>query len=514
MSTSARDWMPRALVLAVLLALVAWVASCTEWVEAEVDRPLGRPARENPHYAAEQLLRHLGAKPQRQTGLERLPPVGSTLWLTARRWSLLPADDERLRAWVESGGHLVVFASARDDDAERLSWLPVRPWSRTSDDDEDGTADDADDTSEGDDDTEAVCTDDDDEPCPRAPDPNADTPDADEAADAPALPRDGPRLDAPPAGPLTEAPAASWQYAATARATSRPGGREGAEAKRCAWLTEPPGLAPAYGAPRRYQACTHSTTVREPLVQEDEAPQVLWALATQGQPAADVLRLAHGRGSVTVLADWTDRLFGNRQLTTADHGLVLVAALQARRGRTVWLVSEGARSALPRWLWDEAPAVVLLAALAIALGLWRGAVRFGPRIAAALPGRRSMAEQVRGTAAFLYRTGPQALLGAQMRALDECARQHLPRWAELGRGERADLLARATGLEAAALSSAFDRTLTRSPHALAATLQLLETARRRLRDAARDRSLVDRLRNRDPALPSPDSPLDETPRRR
>ena len=100
--------------------------------------------------------------------------------------------------------------------------------------------------------------------------------------------------------------------------------------------------------------------------------------------------------------------------------------------------------------------------------------------AAALPGRRSMAEQISGTAQFLRRQGPEALLAAQIRALEAVARNHVRHYEKLGRSERAVAIAQATGLDAQALGLALDKSLARRRVDLPATLESLETARRLL----------------------------------
>jgi hypothetical protein len=91
-----------------------------------------------------------------------------------------------------------------------------------------------------------------------------------------------------------------------------------------------------------------------------------------------------------------------------------------------------------------------------------------------------MVEQVTGTARFLWRHGPLALQAAQVRALDETARLHVMRYDELERGARASAIAKLTGLDAAALGLALDRSIPRRRIDLPPVLELLETARRRL----------------------------------
>ncbi len=262
----------------------------------------------------------------------------------------------------------------------------------------------------------------------------------------------------------------------------------------CRDIREPAGVPSRFADGRPFKLCRSSP---RHLRQEGTARPPLWALG--GPDNIDVLRIAVGKGSVTAIAPWG--LFNNDQLFEGDHGALMVAALQLRRGTALWFVTEESRPGLLRWLWQEAWVAVMLGALALAFALWRGAVRFGPLAAAEVPVRRSMAEQITGTAQFLRLRGAGALHAAQIRALDETVHTHLPNYRKLGRGERAAMLAKVSGLDAQAIATALDRSLHRTPHAMAATLELIETARRRVLQAARERTLV-RLLSHTPSPPA------------
>ncbi|HEY0820362.1 MAG TPA: DUF4350 domain-containing protein [Rhizobacter sp.] len=241
----------------------------------------------------------------------------------------------------------------------------------------------------------------------------------------------------------------------------------------CHAAAEPEGVTPHYpGSARHYQLCGF---VYSGWKLQANGP-VAWSI--DGRDGPLLLRVAKSRGTVTVIVP--RGLMENDRVLEGDNGLATVAALQARRGAVVWFVTEESRPSLLAWLWQEASAVVLLAGAAIALALWRGARRFGPLAAQAATGRRSMIEQIAGTAQFLRKQGPEALLAAQVRALDTAARGHIRQYDALDRGQRAAAIARHTGQDAAALASALDRSLARKRHDLPATLELLETARRLL----------------------------------
>ncbi len=269
-----------------------------------------------------------------------------------------------------------------------------------------------------------------------------------------------------------------------ARPASAPSSPAARAARRfaCRDLAEPDTAPPAYAGTRGLRVCG---SLRAWVYQPRPGAAVLWSLAPAaepGQPApgAEVLRVAFGRGSVTVVGPW--QALENRQLLKGEHALLAAAALQAQPGATAWFVAEESREALPAWLWRHGWPAVPLLALALVFALWRGAVRFGPLVPDAPAPRRSLAEQVRGLAQFLVRHGDGALHAAQVRALHEAALHALRGFARLDAGDRAQALAAATGLDAHALARAL------APHPrraaeLSADLYLLESARRRL-DAA------------------------------
>jgi hypothetical protein len=212
---------------------------------------------------------------------------------------------------------------------------------------------------------------------------------------------------------------------------------------------------------------------------------VQWQL--QGPTSTEALRVPFGAGTVTVVGPRAT--FENRQLLRADNPLVFAAAMQAERGAPVWVVSEESREHLVPWLWHQGWVALVLLLGAIGAGLWRSAVRFGPLASHAQPQRRSMAEQVAGTARFLHKRAPQALHSAQLKALHETAVDHLPGYAAADARTRAAKLAAATGMAQAALEDAM--LPARETRPLAARIQLMETARRRLVSAHPFRSKDD-----------------------
>ena len=226
-------------------------------------------------------------------------------------------------------------------------------------------------------------------------------------------------------------------------------------------------------AARRLRVCTADFSSKLQVV----APATpLWRV--QGERGAELMRVALGKGKVTALAPYS--LLDNRSLFHGDHAQVAVAALDLRAGDAIWFVIDERRDALAVWLWQRGAPVIVLCAVALAFALWRGALRFGPLLPQMPTGRRSVAEQIRGTAAFVLRRGGAPLLAAARRALDETARQRIVGYELKTLGERAAALAAPTGLAADALVHALDPRLPMKGRAMPESLALLETARRRL----------------------------------
>ncbi|MDR7335700.1 DUF4350 domain-containing protein [Roseateles asaccharophilus] len=190
------------------------------------------------------------------------------------------------------------------------------------------------------------------------------------------------------------------------------------------------------------------------------------------------LRVPLGQGSVTVL-NVSGRVFNNPTVLGCGFPPLLAAVVQAEPGATAWIYLHEKREPLLTWLWQQGWIAIAIFGLALAAALWRAAVRFGPRLAPAPRLRRSISEQVRGLGAYLHRSGHEALLVAQQRALNEIATRTLPRYARLPLAERARAIAEATGLPHDELSTALSmRFCTRAQ--LPQHLQVLEAARRRL----------------------------------
>jgi len=405
--------------LIALLALPAggwWLSANTEWVEQDSQHAARGEALENPVYAFEQLLRRLQMQVKQVESLDPQPPEHARLLLLSSDWALMPERAERLHQWVLRGGHLVLPQGTDWNDTDLEEWVPV-------------TA-----------------------------------------------------VKVQPARP-----AASAASASAASAAGEAG--EAGEAASAASAAVPAKVAPVskiwellaldsspplWGDTPTLATCEIFPTQRKLQLAPKHAAS--WSL--NGDHKVQVLRLPIGQGSVTVLnADST--AFHNTAALRCDNLLLMASAVQAEPGSTAWIYLNETRQALLPWLWQQGWVALVAALLTLAAALWRGAVRFGPRLASPPRLRRSISEQVRGLGAYLHREGREALLAAQQRALDRSAQRSLPGYGRLSLPERASAIAQATQLPLDELLSAMNaRSCSRAE--LPQQLQWLESARRQL----------------------------------
>lgn len=242
------------------------------------------------------------------------------------------------------------------------------------------------------------------------------------------------------------------------------------EAVPCFAVNESTTRPGAYEAPRSYKMCTGME--RTFLVSKSP---LLWSVDSTHGPT--IARIALGRGQVTVILG---NLGDNYEIFAGDHALAYVAALNLKDRPEVWFVDTEKREPLLKLIWRHGAPVVVIGASLVALALWRATRRFGPRAPVSPLSRRSVAEQVRGTSWFIFRSDSQALHQAQLRALEQAARRSIRDHGTLDRRALALAIAKATALDADSLARAMDTTLDRRRRDLVAVLALLETATRRL----------------------------------
>jgi hypothetical protein len=414
------------LALVAIAALGAWLVFATEWVDVwRPTRPRNEAASDS-HYAIKQIAARLGAKVTSPDNLDRLPPPGATLVLESNEWDFLPSRSEQLREWVEvRGGHLVLPSFSTT--GATIDWLPLREKKRVKG-------------------ADLSC------PAPGAGNDDHDEDDEDDEANTEAEPTPPPSRPRPP-NPWLVGPQEGSRDACPALA-ERVGGDAEAEPRRLFRLCQGDWLTNLEATPATAEA---------------------WALV--GRRGAPMLRATLGNGRVTAMGAW--RFLDNDSVFKGDHTQAAIAMLDLRPGSDVWFVIDEKRDALLTWLWHRAGPAIGLALLAVAFALWRGARRFGPLLPQAPLTRRSVAEQIRGTAAFVLRGGGAALLAAARRALDDAARARIAGYDRMTMSQRVEALRQPTGLPADVLTRALDPQLP-PKRALADKLAVIEQTRRRL----------------------------------
>jgi hypothetical protein len=202
----------------------------------------------------------------------------------------------------------------------------------------------------------------------------------------------------------------------------------------------------------------------------------VWSL--KGRSGVQAVRVTVGRGSVTRI---NAAPFRGTNLFNGDHGWLFVTATEFRSGDEVHFLSEEDHSSLLALMWLHGAPVVVIGFVAVMLVLWRGGVRFGPLAAEEPSARRSLAEQIRGTARFALRHGGGgSLYAAELRALDDAATRRVAGYARLAADDRTAALTVATPIGRDALAAAIVDPRVRRLHDLRNTLAVLEAARRHI----------------------------------
>jgi hypothetical protein len=202
----------------------------------------------------------------------------------------------------------------------------------------------------------------------------------------------------------------------------------------------------------------------------------IWAL--QDNHGVQALRVRIGRGTVTAL---NAAPFDTESFLKGDHPELFVALTELRHHDDVHFLSEDESPSLLALIWRNGAPIVAVLGAWLAFTLWRGGVRFGPLAPRAELVRRSLAEQIRGTAHFALRIGDHdALHTATLRALSRAAQRRIPGYLALDTDARVAAIARVTSVEAAPLAAAMTAVDLRRVHDLRNAIALLETTRRDL----------------------------------
>ncbi|KAF7600474.1 MAG: hypothetical protein CGU28_03385 [Candidatus Dactylopiibacterium carminicum] len=198
---------------------------------------------------------------------------------------------------------------------------------------------------------------------------------------------------------------------------------------------------------------------------------------TEALPLAVYARFHYGKGLVTT---GNLDLMDNEGIGEYDHArLFLHLATLPGDARPVYFLIDPDYPSLPAWLWQHAPAAILIAFVLVAALLWRAMPRFGPRLPPREASRPSLREHIAASGQFLLRQGSHTALLAplreEVRQLLQLMRQRHP---ELE--DAAALGALASGLSPAQVSHALQATPANAHEFQRICMQLV-----RLRDAIR-----------------------------
>ena len=192
-----------------------------------------------------------------------------------------------------------------------------------------------------------------------------------------------------------------------------------------------------------------------------------------------MLRVNVGKGSVAVIA--CECLMGNKSLLRADHARIVFDSIPLKLGDHVNILNPVSAESLLALLWRLAAAAIVCALAAVGLTIWRNLPRFGRIVASPPPLRRSLAEQIRATARFAWRTRHLASLRrAERQALTELACRRLAFYERMDAGQRIGALAARTGLDSGVLRDALSENPDGNAESQRTAIMLLEKVRRQL----------------------------------
>ena len=108
---SARQSLLTLLIMAAFAAAGYWFYTHFEKVKKEIEIGYQGEARSNELLAAQRYFQSFKLTASSHDGMVDLPPTNATLFLPGARYEMGQSEAQRLRRWVQNGGHLVVVPS-------------------------------------------------------------------------------------------------------------------------------------------------------------------------------------------------------------------------------------------------------------------------------------------------------------------------------------------------------------------------------------------------------------------
>jgi hypothetical protein len=118
-----------AIVAALVIGLVIWVARHTYWAEVTVNGPPEGEAARNPYYSLQRFATAVGIHNRLIASINSPPPRTGVLLINGIQDDLLHSTVESLTPWVESGGRLIVTDDVIWANAAIQKWSGIAPGS-------------------------------------------------------------------------------------------------------------------------------------------------------------------------------------------------------------------------------------------------------------------------------------------------------------------------------------------------------------------------------------------------
>ncbi len=214
---------------------------------------------------------------------------------------------------------------------------------------------------------------------------------------------------------------------------------------------------------------------------QDDGPDILLSWDNDEEDSTVFARLAHGRGTVDVLADLD--FLTNEQLEEGPHYALALQLFEPNRrdGGMTHLIYSADVPSLFQLIMRHAWMIAVPLALALLLWLWLRTERFGPLEPSPAVERRSLLEHIQANGDHLFRYGRSAKLYAEVHeAFLHRLRRRDPYAAALEGPARIEAIARRTAMSVGEVEDALRYPRPRDPRDFVLRIAKLLQLRRRI----------------------------------